>query len=174
MTFPPTVTTERLVLEPLSQRHSAGMHRLWSHPAVSRYAGPALDWNGDPIRLPTPDAAESDRIIDYFVRSAAAGRGFRWAVIAQDNGAFAGAVGFNILSPRAEMGYHLHPDFWGRGLMREAAQAALAWVRRERPGGEIAAFIEPGNQASIGLATRLGFRPTGVFKETAEAYVLGA
>ena len=172
MIVPPNLTTERLSLEPLSQQHSTGMYRLWSQEAVCRYSGPAVDRSGEPIRLPAVDPADSDKIIDFFVRLAAAGRGFRWALLAGDGRAFAGAIGFNALSPRAELAFHLHPEFWGKGLMREAAEAALGWVRGDRPDVEVEAFIEPENGASIALATRLGFRPTGSFQGGAQGYLL--
>lgn len=172
MIAPPNMTTDRLFLEPLGQKHSAGMYRLWSQEAVCRYSGAAVDWSGDPIRLPALNAADSDKIIDFFTRLAAAGRGFRWALITLDEQAFAGAIGFNALSPRAELAFHLHPQFWGKSLMREAAEAALVWLRRERPDVEAEAFIEPENTASMGLARRLGFKPTGSDHGGAERWSL--
>jgi ribosomal-protein-alanine N-acetyltransferase len=169
---PPSLATNRLLLEPLSRRHSPGMYLLWSREEVCRYSGPALDWAGGPITLPAENPTDSDKIIDFFERRAAEGTGFRWAVIAQQGGEFAGAVGFNGLKPAAELAFHLRPEFWGRGIMREAAEAALEWVRANRPGVAVEAYIEPGNAASIGLAQRLGFRADGATSGEAARFVL--
>ena len=139
------------------------MFLLWSREEVCRHSGPAQDWDGNAIVLPAASAADSDKIIDFFERRAALGSGFRWALVKKDNDEFAGTVGFNKLDPTAELAFHLRPEFWGRGLMREAAEAALAWSRKSgKP--LVEAFIETGNTASVGLALRLGFAPTGLFQ----------
>jgi ribosomal-protein-alanine N-acetyltransferase len=134
------------------------MFLLWSRSEVCRYSGPAVDRAGDPIRLPAESPADSDKIIDFFEEAALAGAGFRWAVIDRASHAFLGAVGFNRLDPTAELAFHLRPEFWGRGFMREAAEAALDWLAVSRPGVAAEAFIEPGNTASVALARRLGFQ----------------
>lgn len=170
----PVLRTARLVLEPFADTpaHSAGMFALWSQAAVCRHAGPAFDAEGRPIPLPARTAADSDRILAFFIRRAAQGLGLRWAM--RETGAqaaFLGAVGFNHLSPRAELAYHLHPQHWGRGLMTEAAQAALAWRQADYGPAEVEAFIAPDNAPSIRLAQRLGFRATGEVKDGAGRYL---
>jgi ribosomal-protein-alanine N-acetyltransferase len=172
MIAPPHLTTERLSLEPLSRRHSHGMFLLWSRKEVCRYSGPAFDWAGDPIRLPAETTADSDKIIDFFEQMALADKGFRWAVIARNSHEFAGAVGFNNLALSAELAFHLRPEFWGRGLMREATQAALEWVSSDHPSSSVEAFIQPGNTSSINLARRLGFQADGTMSGEAARFVL--
>ena len=171
MIAPPTLRTARLVLEPLTPAHSVGMFRLWSREEVCRHSGPAQDWNGDPIRLPAQTSGDSDKIIDFYAQMSAAGRGFRWAMIHQPTQDFAGAIGFNSLAPIAELAFHLRPEFWGQGLMREAAEAALAWAA-VTTGSPVEAFIEPANAASVALARRLGFTPTGDITDGAERFRL--
>ena len=84
----PTLETARLRLEPLSAAHSSGMFALWSRPEVCRHSGPAIDADGLPINLPATSPGESDRIIAFFVRRAAAGLGLRWALMTRsDDGA---------------------------------------------------------------------------------------
>jgi ribosomal-protein-alanine N-acetyltransferase len=148
------------------------MFLLWSHEEVCRYSGPALSWAGDSIRLPARTPADSDKIIEFFECAAAADRAFRWAVVRRDGEEFVGAVGFNSLSPAAELAFHLRPEFWGLGFMREAAGEAVGWLWRQRPKLRVEAFIEPGNASSIRLARRLGLRSTGILRDGAERYVL--
>lgn len=165
----PVLTTERLRLEPLGPAHSAGMFAMWSREEVCRHSGPADDADGQPIPLPATSPADSDRIVDFFARRAAAGLGLRWAMITAADGRFAGAIGFNNLTPCAELAYHQSPEFWGQGLMAEAARRVMAWAA-ETGAREAEAFIEPGNTSSIRLATGLGFRPTGESSGTAARY----
>lgn len=157
----PTLSTQRLILEPLAPTHSAGMFATFSREEVTRYSGPASDLDGAPIRLPAQVAADSDKIIAFFLKGAADGERFRWAVRLLADGAFVGAIGFNRLGACPEIAYHLHPDAWGRGLMGEAAAAALDWLRTRPDAQEVAAFIEPQNDASVRFAQRLGMRATG-------------
>lgn len=164
----PTLWTARLRLEPLTMAHSAGMFALWSREQVCRYAGPAVDAEGLPIGLPAASPADSDQIIEFFVRRARAGLGFRWALLTEPDGIFVGAMGFNHLGTCPELAYHLHPDTWGQGLMAEACRAGLAWVSGA---SQVQAFIDPANIASIRLAERLGLRTSGEMVEDALHYV---
>ena len=61
----------------------------------------------------------------------------------------------------AELGYILHPDHWGQGLAQEALEAILeaAWVLHPEI-DEITAEIDPRNESSARLLTRLGFAET--------------
>lgn len=157
----PTLSTQRLTLEPLALAHSAGMFATFSREEVTRYSGPASDLNGAPIRLPAEVPDDSDKIIVFFLKGAADGERFRWAVRTQADGVFVGAIGFNRLGACPEIAYHLHPDAWGRGLMGEAAAAALDWLRGRPDAQAVAALIEPQNEASVRFAQRLGMQATG-------------
>ena len=161
------LATERLRLAPLADADSAGMYALWSDPAVCEYSGTVRDYAGNVIDMPARTREASDRIIDFWQRAAADGWGFRWAVSLE--GEFTGTVGFNSLRECAEIAYHLRPTFWGRGIMQEAATAAIAWLGDRATAVE--AFIEPDNQASIALAIRLELHATPTFSEGAQRYV---
>lgn len=171
VTEPPFLRTERLVLEPLGPKHSAGMFLLWSREEVCRYTGAAQDWYGNAIALPAASKTDSDKIIHFFEQMARADRGFRWALVTRADDEFVGTVGFNRLRPIAEIAFHLRPDFWRRGLMREAAEAALAWSKQTGV-STVEAFIEPGNAASSGLAQRLGFASTGLIRDGGRQFLL--
>jgi len=64
-----------------------------------------------------------------------------------------------------ELGFILHPEYWGKGLAREGAEAAMShfWATTDAP--RITAAADPDNLASVGLLTRLGFRVTGFRRE---------
>lgn len=179
----PLLETARLVLEPLAWRHSAGMFTLWSSADVCRYSGDAFDYAGARIPLPAQSIRDSDRIVDFFLRWCAAGKGCRWAMVLKDGddgrgndhgtdaSKFIGALGFNALTPTAELAYHLHPQHWGNGYAQEACESLLAWLAQKYPGRDCEVFVERDNVASLALAARLGFAPTGVVKDSAARFV---
>ncbi len=56
-----------------------------------------------------------------------------------------------------ELGWRLRASHWGRGYAKEAARAAIAWCRANRPEDRrIIAYTVPGNSASWGLMRALG------------------
>jgi RimJ/RimL family protein N-acetyltransferase len=73
-----------------------------------------------------------------------------------------------------EAGWILHHDYTGQGLAREAMEAVLQWFEHSHGPRRIVCMIEQGNFASIGLATRLGFRElrTARLPEGAEVVLL--
>lgn len=60
-----------------------------------------------------------------------------------------------------EIGWHLHPDVWGRGY---ATEAGGAMVERAAAGGvpEVFAVTHPGNVRSQAVCRRLGMTDLGV------------
>ena len=165
----PIIETKRLRLEPLALRHSNGMFRMWRHPDVAQFSGAAEDQFGNKIQMPVETRHDSDRLIEFWLKAASDGWGFRWAIVRLEDGEFLGHLGFNSLVDCFEIAYHLAPDFWGHGFMREAAVPAITWAR-ERGAVAIDAFIEPENFRSIALALKLCMRGTDTYLEGARRY----
>lgn len=65
-----------------------------------------------------------------------------------------------------EIGYILHPDYWGRGLATEALTAVIDHVMATRDMDGVTADVDPANVASIRLLGRLGFEQTGAASRT--------
>ena len=122
------------------------------------------------IPLPARIPADSDRIIDFFVRRATAGIGFRWAMIETTTARFVGAIGFNQLSPVAEIAYHLAPAAWGCGYAREALDEALRWAA-ETGAATVEAWIDPANHRSVRLVLGAGFMRTAKVNDGAVRFV---
>jgi RimJ/RimL family protein N-acetyltransferase len=88
-----------------------------------------------------------------------------WAVAQKDDGLAIGHVGFfdflrgcePSIEGEAEMGWILAPQAHGKGYALEACEAILAWFDHLFGGQPIWALISPGNEASMKLATKLGF-----------------
>lgn len=168
----PILATERLRLEPISMAHSAGMFDLWSDEQVIKYSGAVSDYNGNAIMMPANSCNQTDLIIDFWIKAAKEGWGFRWAImLANSQNNFVGTFGFNSLSDSYEIAYHLLPKYWGKGIMSEASKAAIEWAYF-RGATSIEAFIEPENELSIAFINRLGMHPTGEFVDGAEKFIL--
>lgn len=65
-----------------------------------------------------------------------------------------------------DIGFILHPDYWGRGLAREALQAVIPEVFSRFPVAALTADVDPRNAASLALLKSLGFVETGRAKGT--------
>jgi [ribosomal protein S5]-alanine N-acetyltransferase len=133
-------------LEPLHEIFTdARAMRYWSRPAHADLAETRI-WLQS--TMDSPADASDDYIIEYEGR--AIGKAGCWRL--------------------PEIGFILHPDFWGRGLAREAVKAAIANIFAKFPIPALIADVDPRNRASLGLLTRLGFVETGRAKGT---YQLG-
>ncbi|MFB9312214.1 GNAT family N-acetyltransferase [Nocardioides plantarum] len=142
------LTTERRDLPPLTSEHTAALAEIHSDPDVARYIG------GDRLTaevIPLQVAAFADEWDE---------RGYgQSAVIERQTGAFVGRIGLHFWPDwnEIELGYILAGSAQGKGLAAEGARAWIDWAKSEAHIDHLIANIHPENQASIGLAKRLGF-----------------
>ncbi len=86
-----------------------------------------------------------------------------WALEPLDGSPVAGTV---LLKPlphgvgEFEVGWHLHPDSWGRGYASEAAAAVVGHAFDDGL-PEVYAVVRPGNERSMAVCRRLGMAPLG-------------
>lgn len=74
-------------------------------------------------------------------------------------------VSFHEASRRAEIGYVLAREVWGRGLMHEALSALVALAFQTLNLNRLEADIDPRNTASTNSLARLGFVQEGFLRE---------
>lgn len=80
-----------------------------------------------------------------------------------------GGVGLKIsdwFNRTGDIGYVLHPDFWGYGYAEEAARAMMAAGFHELGLHRITAICDQRNKASARVMERLGMRREGVFRQS--------
>lgn len=150
----PIFETERLELVHITQRYQDAFFDIMSRDEVTKYYGSES--------LVDPD--EAARIIDSFQFAYESGRGMRWGIIWKENRQFIGTVGLNNLNSQAkktEIGYELHPDFWGKGITKEAVSEILRYCFEEQELYRVGAVTFPENEPSSGLLKGLGFIEEG-------------
>jgi RimJ/RimL family protein N-acetyltransferase len=133
-------------------------------PVRQEDAGPLLALTGDPLvyRWMFDGAAPGRAVVDAWIaarQSDAALTGWGGRVLIAPGGRIAGWVGLEPGEPgTAELGYALHPAFWGRGLATRMGWTAM--LAGFSAGGlrEIRAGTDAPNVASRRVMERLGMR----------------
>jgi len=154
----PMIETERLVLREIVADDAAALHRYWSDEDVTEFM--VLD--------PFAKIEDTQQMIVLLAGLYADGAGVRWAVVRKEDGVVLGTCGFHNLKPehfRAEMGYEMGKEYWGRGLMAEALAAILGYGFDAMNFNRVEAFVNAGNTRSLRILEKLGFRLDGTLRE---------
>lgn len=154
----PGLETERLILRQITARDAGTVFRLFSNQKVSRY----LDFPS----LETMD--EARKIVDWCDMIWREGSGMRWGIAEKAHEELIGTCGFHNRAQRdfrADIGYDLLPEHWGRGLMREALSKMIQYAFDEMALHRLQAMVHPKNVRSRALLERLGFTKEGTLRE---------
>lgn len=145
-----TLRTERLTLRRATWDDLHAIHAVLSAPAATRYWSTPAHRDIEQTRLWLASMIESPAHLseDFVVE-------FEGRVI--------GKTGCWRLP---EIGFILHPDYWGRGLAREAVGAVIERVFARHEVEAITADVDPRNQASLALLALFGFERTGYEERT--------
>lgn len=135
--------TARLVLRRAAPGDLDDLHAVFSNPAAMRY------WS----RPEHERLEETSRWLDDMI----AARQDSDEFVVMRDGRVIGKAGAWVLP---EVGYILHPDFWGQGLAREALEAVIPWLFARHGMPALTAEADPRNAASLRLLDRLGFAET--------------
>ncbi len=95
------------------------------------------------------------------------GTGIRWGITLKDSGKVIGSCGLLNRIPkhyRAEVGYELSKDYWGKGIASEVLEAVVKYGYHQFQLERIEALIEPANLSSQKLVEKQGFRREGLLR----------
>jgi RimJ/RimL family protein N-acetyltransferase len=151
----PIITTDRLLIRPWRLDEADRLFDIQRRGEVVRWLS----------GVPMKDRRQAvERIEQYTAQLAADPRYGAWAVVERTRELPAGSVLLKALpngEGEIEIGWHLHPDSWGRGIATEAAGALLA---RGFSGGlhEVWAVTHLDNQRSVAVCRKIGMRLLGV------------
>ena len=147
--------TERLILRPWTIQDAEDMYDYAKSPVV----GPAAGW--------APHQCFQDSL-DYL--SAAIEEGDTCAIEYKENHKVIGAIGLHRDSLRASsvasrcLGYVLHEDYWGKGLMTEAAQEIIRYAFGDLGLQIISVQHAPENERSRRVIEKCGFVFEGILR----------
>lgn len=139
---------------------------------VAADAPSLLKWRSDPLAMRyidrplARDISEIESLIQQMDTGLAAGDSIMWGISLPDR--LIGNIGFWQMKKahfRAEIGYLLDPDHWGKGIMNEAMDAVLRYGFEVMGLHSIEAVTNPENTASRRLLEKNGFRQEAYFRE---------
>lgn len=150
----PILETERLVLRALDETDGPTMFIHRTNAQMNQYL--------DREKLKTIEEAVA--FIRDLQEGLELGNAITWGICRKgETGIIGSACLWNLDAENltAELGYSLHPDYWGKGYMSEALSAILDFGFVEMAAAIIQAFTLPANLASVKLLERHGFVKTG-------------
>lgn len=153
----PIIETERLVLREVATEDANDMFTYLSDKDVVKHMGLA------PCQTVTDVCDE----INWYNSIIEEGTGIRWGITLKDFGKIIGSCGFlNRVTKhhRAEVGFELSKDYWGKGIASEALEAIIKFGYHHYQLERIEALIEPANLPSQKLVEKQGFIREGLLR----------
>lgn len=154
----PELETARLLLRQLRDSDAPEVLFLRSDERVMRYIQ----------RPPAQTIGEALEWIRRINQSVATGESCLWGLSLKPDERIIGTITlWNIEKEhyRAEIGYVLHPDYWGKRIMQEALTAVADFGFTNLNLHSIEGQVDPHNAASIRLMERNGFVREAYFRE---------
>jgi len=154
----PVLTTPRLVLRDIRMSDAEAFFAILSDAEVMRFYG------SEPHQFIEQSQAFVLRQQGFYAQ----GESIRWVITRQGDDHAIGSCGlfhFDEGFHHAEVGYDLHRDFWGQGIMAEAVAAILSYGFTELGLHRVEANIDIANERSKGLLLKLGFTYEGILRQ---------
>jgi RimJ/RimL family protein N-acetyltransferase len=154
----PRIDTERLTIRRLARDDLPDLLAVNGDDEVTRY-------------LPYPrwaSPADGEAWFDRMTGQESAGAARQFVIEHRELGRVIGSCllfRFDLPSERAELGYVLGREHWGRGLMLEAMRGFVGYAFDGAGVRRLEAEIDPRNRASARLLERLGFVHEGLLRQ---------
>lgn len=154
----PNLQTTRLELRQIQESDAKDLYVLRSDKRVMQY-----------IDRPMAERIEDAlALINKIEESLKANEGITWGISLRNDSRLIGTIGFWRMDKpnyRAEIGYMLHPEMQGKGLMHEAISAVIKYGFENLNLHSIEANVNPLNVVSKKILEKNGFVREAYFKE---------
>lgn len=154
----PRLETKRLQLREMTPADVTALLKHFGNPEVVRY----IDMQ--PIRT----IEQANEWLKWMGGHFADRDGLRWGIVLKDTETFIGSAGlhkWNRESRYAGIGVDVAPPYWGAGYATEIMSAVVEFGWKQMGLNRIEADIVQGNNASIHILTKLGFKSEGVLRQ---------
>ncbi len=156
----PTLETERLILRSWTKKDAPALYEYAKNPNV----GPAAGWR------PHASVQESKAIIDRIFRV-----NTTWAIVHKADDKVIGSIGLEPDKIRTgissrELGYSLSEDYWGRGIMTEAAGRIIDYAFQEMGLKVLMIRTSETNHRSQSVISKCGFTYEGTLRDAYRIY----
>ena len=154
----PRLNGKRVNLRGLTESDAAAIFAIFGDPEVIRY------WSSPPLT----DIAAATELVKDTQRGFEDRSLFEWGTAVTDSDEIIGTCTLLNLDPahkRAEVGYAVRRDYWGKGYAKEALELLLTYAFGPLGLHRLEADVHPANIASIRLLERQGFRREGYLRE---------
>ncbi|WP_181704998.1 GNAT family N-acetyltransferase [Chthonobacter rhizosphaerae] len=156
----PTLETPRLRLRPVVREDAAAFARHLADLEVTRWLA----------RVPHPyRLSDGLAFVDHVRHAALIGSAVTLALLPAEAEEPVGVVALHGLDGTPEFGYWLARPYWGCGVMTEAVGAALDWIHRSLAVPTITSGAFVGNEASLRIQGRFGFKVVGRSRRECQA-----
>ncbi|MFT3909695.1 MAG: GNAT family N-acetyltransferase [Ferruginibacter sp.] len=153
----PELKTERFLLRQFNDNDIENVFKGLSHPDIIKYYG---------VSYKTLESTKAQ--MEFFADLEKNETGIWWAVCSPDNKIFYGAGGLNSLSKehkKAEIGFWLLTEHWGKGMMTEAMPLIIEYGFKKLGLHRIEGIVESDNAACKKAIEKLNFKLEGTMKE---------
>ena len=154
----PTLETDRLIMRKILPSDCSDVYDYSYRPETSRY----LLWS------PHANLRYTKKYLSYVQTAYKNENFYDFALVDKESGKMIGTCGFtsfDLQNNAAEIGYVLHPEFWGKGLAREAVMRLMKFGFAELRLHRLSAKIMAGNSASKRVAEKCGMRHEATYME---------
>ncbi len=155
-----TLETERCILRPFEASDLEDFYEYAKNPHV----GPNAGW------APHSNLEESQRILQSFMENDEV-----WALIYKENNKLIGSIGLHKDQLRSAtdvkmLGYVLSEDYWGMGIMPEAAGAAIEYAFGQYDISFVTIHHYSNNTRSKRVIEKLGFQYEGTLRHCSKIF----
>ncbi len=156
-----TIETERLVLRDWDINDIDDIYDYAKNPNVGSHAG----WKPHESKRESLEIMQSLFIDKYD----------SWAIVYKENGKVIGSIGYeqDVRRPGIkcrELGYAMGENYWGKGIMTEAAKAVLQFAFEQMELDMVAIYRSVQNKRSGRVIEKCGFVYEGVLRNAYKIY----
>lgn len=156
-----TIETERLILRDWNVEDVDDLYEYARNPNVGPHGG----WKPHESKTESLEIMQTLFINEYD----------SWAIVFKENGKVIGSIGYEDDTKRPginckELGYAMSEDYWGKGIMTEAAKAAIRCGFDEMGLDMVSIYRNPLNERSGRVIDKCGFTYEGILRQANKVY----